>query len=144
MLQDPSNPILSLPSFADNDADEAIAPSLPWWRRRGPIIAISILLLALILGGVVLAVLRNMRPQTTYQYQKVYQNNFALTVSATGPLQSGVYNVVFSGSGKLTEIDVKVGQTVTQGQVLGKLDKTSLQDAVDQAQAAVLTAQKAV
>ncbi|HEY6409407.1 MAG TPA: efflux RND transporter periplasmic adaptor subunit, partial [Ktedonobacteraceae bacterium] len=52
-----------------------------------------------------------------------------------------VYNLVFTGTGKIAEIDVSVGQSVVENQVLAKLDKTSLQDAVDQARAGVLTAQ---
>ena len=63
-----------------------------------------------------------------------------MSISATGPLQSSIYNVVFSGTGKIAEIDVKVGQTVSQGQILAKLDKTSLQDAYNEAQANVLAA----
>ena len=124
-------------------------PTPPWWRRRGGIIAISagiiaiaVLLLLLIIGGVFFLVAPSQRqPTTIYQYQKVARGNFSLTVNAPGPLQSGIYNVVFSGTGKIAEIDVSVGQTVRQGQVLAKLDKTSLQDAVNQAQAVLLAAQ---
>jgi HlyD family secretion protein len=124
-------------------------PTPPWWRRRGGIIAISagisaiaVLLLLLIIGGVFFLVAPSQRqPTTIYQYQKVARGNFSLTVNATGPLQSGIYNVVFSGTGKIAEIDVNVGQSVMQGQVLAKLDKTSLQDAVNQAQAVLLAAQ---
>lgn len=142
--QEPVSPILSLPSFSDSDLNDVIPPPRPWWRRRGPIITIGVVLLLLLVGGIILSVLRGMHQAVTYDYQKVYQSDFSLTVSATGPLQSGTYNVVFSGSGKLSEVDVKVGQTVKQGQTLAKLDKTSLQDALDQAQAAVLTAQTAL
>src|SRR6266571_951998 len=53
--------------------------------------------------------------------------------------RGGVYNINFSGSGTISQIDVKVGQSVVKGQILAKLDKTSLQDAVDQAQAMVNT-----
>src|SRR5690349_7449885 len=104
MSQDPSNPILSLTGFADNDAEDFVAPPRrPWWRRRAFIVIAGIVLLVLI-GGGVLAALRSSRQTTTYQYQKVYQSDFALTVSATGPIQSGIYNIVFSGSGKISEI----------------------------------------
>ena len=58
-----------------------------------------------------------------------------------GPLQGGMYNVVFSGTGKIAEIDVNVGQAVREGQILAKLDKTSLEDAVNQAQAGVRIAE---
>jgi multidrug efflux pump subunit AcrA (membrane-fusion protein) len=64
----------------------------------------------------------------------VRQGTLTTTVSATGPLQAATFNVNFSGSGTLTEVDVMVGQQVTAGQVLAKLDPTSLQDAVNAAQ----------
>jgi len=73
-----------------------------------------------------------------YQTATVTQGNFSLTISATGPLQGGIYNINFSGSGIISELDVKVGQTVKQGQVLAILNKTSLQDAVNTAQATVM------
>lgn len=125
-------------------------PNPPWWRQgRGLIVlsaaisAITTLLLILLVGGVFVAV-QTHKPATAYQFQKVTQANFALTVGMAGPLQGGIYNVVFSGTGKIAEIDVKVGQTVTEGQVLAKLDKTSLRDAVNQAQKAVRIAQTAM
>ncbi|GAC1462536.1 MAG: hypothetical protein PVSMB2_26570 [Ktedonobacteraceae bacterium] len=139
-----SEELLALPNF-DDDSDEPISPIVrPRRRRRNIIIATSILLLLVLLAVLLIPPFLRQRRPTTYQYQKVTQGPFFLTVSATGPLQSGMYNVVFSGTGKLTEIDVKVGQKVTEGQVLAKLDKTSLLDALNQAKAAVDTALVAV
>ncbi len=138
--QQSSEQVLALPNF-DDDTDEQVSPiARPRRRRRNTIIAISILLLIVLLAALFLpSILRPKKP-TAYQYQKVAQGPFSLTVSATGPLQSGTYNVVFSGSGKLTEIDVAVGQKVTEGQTLAKLDKTSLVDALNQAKSAVAAA----
>jgi HlyD family secretion protein len=142
--QNPEEQLLSLPDFsaiAPEEQESPLLPRLPWWRRRGGIITI-ILVVLLILAGILSFLLVRGRPRNiTYQFQKVTQGDFSLSVSATGPLQSSVYNLVFSGTGKIAEIDVTVGQTVIKNQVLAKLDKTSLQDAVNQAQAAVLTAQ---
>jgi HlyD family secretion protein len=42
-------------------------------------------------------------------------------------------NVNFRQSGQLTEVDVKVGEHVTAGQLLAKIDPRSLQDALQQA-----------
>src|SRR6266487_2123032 len=124
-----------------------VGPNLPWWRRgRGIIVitaglsAIATLLLVIIIGSIILA-MQTRRPVTMYQYLKVTQGNVALTVNMVGPLQGGTYNVVFSGMGKIAEIDVKVGQAVNKGQVLAKLDKTSLEDAVRQAQTGVRIAE---
>src|SRR6266702_1702971 len=130
-------PVLALPGLADSEDDASLgSPSPPWWRRRGVIIGIVILLLVILLGGLLLTFL-NRKPRVAYQFQQSTQGNLAVTISATGPLQGGVYNINFSGSGTISQIDVKVGQSVVKGQILAKLDKTSLQDAVDQAQAMV-------
>src|SRR6266567_296321 len=133
------SPVLALPGLADSEDDASLgSPSPPWWRRRGVIIGIVILLLVILLGGLLLTFL-NRKPRVAYQFQQATQGNLAVTISATGPLQGGVYNINFSGSGTISQIDVKVGQSVVKGQILAKLDKTSLQDAVDQAQAMVNT-----
>jgi HlyD family secretion protein len=74
----------------------------------------------------------------TYQYQAVTQGDLALTINATGPVQSpATYNLVAASTGKIDAINVMVGQHVVRGQVLAQLDKTALQDAVNQAQASV-------
>lgn len=115
--------------------------SQPWWRRRKGLSTIVIVLLVVLLGGLVFSVLHR-RPRVSYQFQQVTRGNLAITVSATGPIQSGTYNLVFSGQGgKIDEIDVTVGQKVTKGQKLAQLDTTLLQDAVNQAQIAVNNAQ---
>ncbi len=143
--QIPEEQVLSLPDFSAIAPDEQEkfppGPRPPWWRQRRGIITI-ILVVLLILAGILayFLILGPKRP-ITYQFQQAIQGNFSLTVSATGPLQSAIYNLVFTGTGKITEIDVTVGQTVTKGQVLAKLDKISLQDAVNTAQAGVLSAQ---
>jgi len=139
--QTPNAPgqVLALPGLGDSEDDASLAsPSPPWWRRRGVIIGIVILLLVILLGGLLLTVL-NRKPRVNYQFGQANQGNLSVTISATGPLQGGVYNINFSGSGTISQIDVKVGQSVVEGQILARLDKTSLQDAVDQAQAAVNT-----
>ena len=147
--QSPEEQVLSLPDFsaiAPDDQESTFPPSPrpPWWRRRRGIITI-ILVVLLILAGILayFLILGRQRP-ITYQFQQATQGNFSLTVSATGPLQSAIYNLVFTGTGTISEIDVTVGQTVTKGQVLAKLDKISLQDAVNTAQAGVLSAQTGV
>lgn len=135
----PTPPLLSIGTNDDADLDAVLQPR-PWWRRRGPIIGIAVFLLIVLIGGIAFALLRRPRA-VTYQFSQVTQGNLALTISATGPLQSGVYDVNFTGSGKIQSIDVSVGQTVKKGQVLAQLDPTSLQDAVNQAQAAVQSAE---
>src|SRR6266487_4703966 len=145
--QSPEEPVLSLPDFsamAPEDQGSPLPPKPPWWRRRGGIITLILIALLILAGFLAFFLVRGRQRPITYQKQQVTQGNFSLTVSATGPIQSAVYNLVFSGSGTIAEIDVSVGQTVVKGQVLAKLNKTSLQDALNAAQAMVLSAQTGV
>ncbi len=145
MTQDPNaaSPLLNLPGTGDAaDIDLGGTPR-PWWRRRGPIIGISVALLVILLGGLLFTLL-NRKPPVKYEYQPVQIRNLALTISATGPLTSAVYNLVFNGQSGgviIDEIDVKVGQKVVAGQVVAKLNKTSLQDVYNEQLAAVRTDQ---
>ncbi|TME01990.1 MAG: HlyD family efflux transporter periplasmic adaptor subunit [Chloroflexi bacterium] len=143
--QIPEEQVLSLPDFsaiAPDEQESTFPPSpRPPWRRRRRIITIILVVLLILAGILAYFLIRGRQRPITYQFQQAIQGNFSLTVSATGPLQSAVYNLVFTGTGTISEIDVSVGQTVTKGQVLAKLNKTSLQDAVNTAQAGVLSAQ---
>src|SRR6266566_5090585 len=145
--QSPEEPVLSLPDFnamAPEDQGSPLPPRPPWWRRRGAIITFILIALLILAGFLAFFLIRGRQRPVTYIKQQVSQGNFSLSVSATGPLQSAVYNLVFTGSGTIAEIDVSVGQTVVKGQVLAKLNKTSLQDALNAAQAMVLSAQTGV
>ena len=63
-------------------------------------------------------------------------------VSGTGSLvPAGRMNVNFKVAGTLTEVDVKVGDKVTTGAVLARLDSTSQQAVLTQAQASLASAQ---
>lgn len=115
-----------------------------WGRWRPWQVGGAAGLVALVLASTLFAVAASRGPALTYRSQQVTQGNLALTVHATGPLQSAIYDVNFSGSGRVAAIDVKVGQQVTAGQALARLDATSLQDAVSQAQATVAAAQTAL
>src|SRR6266581_197326 len=143
-MQQTEDQVLSLPDFsaiAPEDQVAPLPPRRPWWRRRRGIITIILIALLILAGFLVFFLYLGRQRPITYQFQQAIQGNFSLTVSATGPLQSAIYNLVFTGTGTISEIDVTVGQTVTKGQVLAKLNKTSLQDAVNTAQAGVLSAQ---
>ncbi len=113
----------------------ALPPRTPWWRRRSTIFAsislVIVILLIIVLPGMLFA-----RVLLQFKTVPVTEGNLPRTVAATGPLQGATYDINFTGSGKIAEIDVVVEQHVTQGQLLAKLDLTSLQDAVNQAQAA--------
>src|SRR5438132_3292303 len=66
----------------------------------------------------------------------------ASVVSGTGSLlPAGRMNVSFKQTGILTEVDVKVGDKVTSGQVLARIDSSTQQAALAQAQASLASAQ---
>src|SRR5258708_13675660 len=133
--------ILPLPDFLDeNDPlDDELTPK-PTRSRRRMVIIISAILLVIIILGIVFFATRGSKP-ITYQSQAVKQGNLTFSISATGPLQANVYSLNFTGTGKLSEIDVQVGQVVKAGQTVGKLDATSLQNALNESQASILSAQ---
>jgi HlyD family secretion protein len=136
-------------SFVDEVDSEILAPvstrlsTRVWWQRRWVALTAGILLFAL-LAGAVYAVIRLRTSQTAYTTYTVATGDLALTVHATGALQTATYAVNFTGSGTIATIDVKVGQQVTAGQTLATMNATSLQDAVAQAQAQVNAAQTAL
>ncbi|MYS83702.1 efflux RND transporter periplasmic adaptor subunit [Embleya scabrispora] len=73
---------------------------------------------------------------------KVTKGTVLATVSASGSLSSpSDVGVGFTAAGKVTTLAVKVGDTVTAGQVLAQIDPTQAQEALDAAKAAVTVAQ---
>lgn len=121
-----------------------LRPSLARARqldRRDQIRLISALLLVVLLVGAGVAYLHS---RSEIQLAKVRQGNITLSFATTGVLQTATYDANFSGSGRIAEIDVKVGQQVNEGDILAKLDTTLLQDAVNEAQAGVSAAQSKV
>ncbi len=102
--------------------------------------------LALIAASVGIYRYRNASAGTAVPYttSKAVQGNLAQTVTATGPISAAqAVPLNFKNSGKLAEIDVKVGETVTAGQVLAKLDTADLTASLNQAQANLASAQSA-
>lgn len=131
------------PLFQEDDEDfSSYTPPRRRGRRIFTIALILVLLLALIGGGTLFYIRRQHNAQVTYTQSAVTTGNLAVTVSASGPLKANAeYDMNFSASGTISQIDVKVGQTVKAGQVLAKLNSTSLQDALAQAQQNVNNAQ---
>ncbi|MBI2774217.1 MAG: HlyD family efflux transporter periplasmic adaptor subunit [Chloroflexi bacterium] len=74
--------------------------------------------------------------------QPVARGNVTQTIGVSGAVNaSSVYKLSFRTSGRLTDVMVKVGQIVTLGQALAKIDPADLQTSVKQAEANVLNAQ---
>lgn len=135
----PENPAYTggpIDLFADDDEPlVAEQEKKPWWRDRRWIIGISALVIAAIVGLILYNVAGARAQRVTYQQQALRQGNLVLTVGATGPVQGSAYNATFATSGRVAEIDAKVGQHVNAGQQLAKLDTSALNDALRQAQA---------
>lgn len=125
--------MVNLPTYHD-DTDDMIDSSFararsPWWKQRRWMIIIPVILLLVILAGVLFATLgRSSKAATNYQFSQITQGNLQLTAVATGTLEGNVYNVDFPVTGTIAEIDVKLGQQVQAGQVLAKLNTTTLSD----------------
>jgi HlyD family secretion protein len=119
-----------------NVFDDAKGPRRPRWKRVLFIVVIIIVLAGLASGLFLWQ--RGSTSSVTYHYQQVTTGDLSLSITATGPVQSpATYNLVAATTATIHDIQVKVGQKVTRGQVLAHLNTTALQDAVDLAQATV-------
>lgn len=116
-------------------------------RRRGAVLVNSALGAAL-LGGVALVyatVSGSSGPASAKPAARtatVSKGTVLATVSGTGTLVSPTDAAQdFTTGGKLTAVEVAVGDAVKKGQVLATVDTTAAQQQVDAAQAALTTAQ---
>src|SRR5436190_15394634 len=97
-----------------------------------------------LVGGVVIAPrLSAGQPAPTVRTATVSRGNVTQTVAVSGSLNAfAIYKMGFKVSGaKLADVPVKVGQAVTIGTVLGRLDTTDFESAVRQAGVNLTSAQ---
>ena len=99
---------------------------------------VAVLLVGLIARDTVLA-----KPAAaTIRTASADRGSVTSVVSGTGSLvPAGRMNVNFKVAGTLSEVDVRVGDTVKTGQLLARLDSTTQQAALSQAQASLASAQ---
>ncbi len=104
---------------------------MTWWK--GLIAALIIVAV----GGITFAGLREKPPPATEaQFGKVKKGPITRTVTGAGKVEAATTVKISSNlSGDLTELPVKVGDTVVKGQVLAKLDKRRVEASVRQASA---------
>lgn len=104
---------------------------MTWWK-----ILIATLIVAAV-GGITFAGLREKPPPATeVQFGKVKKGPITRTVTGAGKVEAATTVKISSNlSGDLTELPVKVGDTVKKGQVLAKLDKRRVEANVRQASA---------
>ncbi|MEY9870776.1 macrolide-specific efflux system membrane fusion protein [Streptacidiphilus sp. MAP12-33] len=115
-------------------------------RRRKAVLLNSVLATALLAtGGIAWATVAQGSSSTgsaTTRTATVQRGTVLATVSGSGTLTSpSDAGVNFTTGGTLTEVDVKAGQKVTAGQVLGKVDATSADETLSNAQAQLSSAQ---
>jgi HlyD family secretion protein len=106
---------------------------MTWWK--GLIAAV----LVLGVGAIAVAGLREKPPPAVeVQVGSAKKASITRTVTGAGKVQAATTVKISSSlSGDLIELNVKAGDQVTRGQVLGKIDRRRFEAAVKQAQAAV-------
>ena len=117
--------------------------AVPLWSRER-LVAIALGLVALLLAFLIAHDVLFPASSSTSALRTVTaaRGNVRSAVSGTGTVVPATQqNLSFGVAGTLTEIDVKVGDQVKQGQVLAKLDRTTFQTALDQANNNLTTAQ---
>lgn len=91
-----------------------------------------IIILAIIVGGYFF--LNSKKPKTTYTTQEVKRGTLAQTVSVTGKLVSkDRLDLAFPIGGEVVWMEAEVGQRVTKGQKLAKVDGRTLSESLRQA-----------
>src|SRR5215208_6298617 len=76
--------------------------------------------------------------ETPIQTSTATRGNIVLYANGTGSLVAAkTANFGFGTSGQITELDVKIGDTVQAGQVIGKMDDTEVKAAYEQAKRTV-------
>ena len=103
----------------------------------------AVALVGILAGGAVFVSRANApAAKTELRTQPVTRGSVIQSVAVSGSVAAiNQTKMTFKGTGKIAEIYVTVGQQVTAGQPLAKLDTTDLEAALAQAQANLLTAQ---
>ena len=127
-------------------ASTQTSAALPRRRRPRALIAIAVALVVAAAGAGAWLFLHHSSgtaaEAATTQLVAATTETVKETVSATGTIQpANQANLTFAQGGKVTAVDVKVGDTVTAGQTLATIDPTSLQSALTLAQQQLAAAQ---
>jgi len=107
------------------------------WRSRLIWLALAVILAAAVATGLWWELLRGSGTATgTVQTATVDRGNVTKTVSTTGTVAAQSTTALsFQQSGRVTKVNVTLGQAVKQGDVLAELDAAPLQNALASAQA---------
>ncbi|HEY7907423.1 MAG TPA: biotin/lipoyl-binding protein, partial [Thermomicrobiales bacterium] len=113
-----------------------------WFPLRSPVVALVIVLVSLVTACGVPGVPLQSSSTTNLQTATVTRGTIQTTIGASGvvaPLQE--VTLSFPNGETIKTINVALGQRVTAGQLLGTVDVTDLQLALQQAQSNVASAQ---
>ena len=111
-------------------------------RHKGLLINGALVVILAAAGGVSYLLIQPSSKSTPLQTTAVQQGTVLATVSSSGTLEAAQnLGLNFTTGGKITNIYVKVGQRVKAGQLLAKVDPTSSDDALKQAQATLTSAE---
>lgn len=100
---------------------------------------------AVLIGAYLIFGRGNKNAATTYQTEKAARGTLTATVGATGTVAARQTAVLtWQANGTVDKVNVKVGDLVTQDQVLASLQKTSLPQNVIMAEADYVSAQQAL
>ncbi|MGH9089868.1 MAG: efflux RND transporter periplasmic adaptor subunit [Acidimicrobiales bacterium] len=126
-------------------AEDAAGPPRRSRRRRAVIVAVAVVILGAGAGiGIWLGTGGSTGPglTTTTQVVTATTGTMKQTVSASGTIEpASEADLSFAVAGKVTAVDVSVGQAVTAGQVLATVDSSALQASVASAQATLSSAE---
>ena len=131
---------------AVDDYDDLLDDGNHRWRKR---LILSALVAALAVAGVFVlwaTMLRGGGPaESAVQTAKVQRGSIMKTISTSATTASqATANLSFGSSGKVTAVNVSVGQEVKQGDVLAEVESTTLQDALTRAQVGLASAQRSL
>jgi multidrug efflux pump subunit AcrA (membrane-fusion protein) len=116
--------------------------------RRHPTAWVNLLLAVLIVGaavGVFVLLNNDASANTTARTATAVVGDVTASVSASGTVDAATTkNLTFPAAGRITAVDVNVGDQVQAGQLLAQVDSTTADATMASAAAAVTTAQAAL
>src|SRR5580693_3048713 len=112
------------------------------WRRKGLLINGALAVVLVAVGVTSYLVLRPTSSSAAPITSAVQKGTVLATVSSSGTLEAAQnLGLNFTTGGVLTNIYVKVGQRVTAGALLAKVDPATSEDALEQAEAQLSSAE---
>jgi HlyD family secretion protein len=112
----------------------------PWWRRRRGALAVALVAIVLVVALMATQAFGSSGPG--YRTAMVGDENVDALLTGVGTIEPvSQATIAFPVAGTVASVGVQVGDTVTPGQPLASLDTQSLQQTVDQKQAALAQAQ---